>query len=464
MIFNHSLRLRLLVLILLPLLIVATLAVGWQYRQSTASSDDVFDQKLSIIALAIYRDLIVTQGENLSANTKRLFEEASGASFFYHVSGPDGGFVNGYSPPPRATERTVNDKDILQLFDSTHRGKEVKVVQLRQIGTVDRLTGQVVVTVWQNTAERVAFAQRLAFRGATIALLLIGTVAFVVFFGIRVGLRPLGSLEKALIKRSSSDLSPIMRRVPAEVRHIVMLLNSLFKEVTNTQAQKDNFISNAAHQLRNPIAALTSMAQVARDAKNLTQARARIDSLLSASEDLARLTEQMLSYERLQHQNARKEDVKLAPYLQQIATTMVHKYRNSQVELSFDLLADETMMKLDPVMIEQAIANLVDNAMRHGGPTLSEIRLSADCTSNASSEQTLQIRIANNGVTIKADDASALFERFVQGEEGKGSGLGLAIVQQIARQHEGNVHYECISIAGEDWPVFIITLPLSNKS
>ena len=106
MLFATSLRLRLLVLILLPLMVVASLAIGWQYRQSSQSAEAVFDQKLSILALAVFRDLLATQGENLSPSTKALFEEASGATFFYHVSGPDGGFVNGYSPPPIAPDAT----------------------------------------------------------------------------------------------------------------------------------------------------------------------------------------------------------------------------------------------------------------------------------------------------------------------------------------------------------------------
>ena len=453
MTFHNSLRFRLLVLILSPLLIVATLAVGWQYRGSTASSEAVFDQKLSIIALAIYRDLIVTQGENLSANTKTFFEEASGSSFFYHVSGPDGGFVNGYSPPPRANETELVDDDILRFFDSTHRGQDVSVVQLRQIGTVDRLTGQVIVTVWQNKSERMTFAQGLAFRGAVIAVLLIGTVAIVVFFGIRLGLSPLGNLEDALKKRSSSDLSPIMRRVPQEVRHIVMVLNSLFQEVTKTQSQKDNFISNAAHQLRNPIAALTSMAQVAYDAKTLKEARARITSLMSASQDLAHLTEQMLSFERLQHQNASKECVLLSDYIQGVATRIVEKYMHKQIEISFALDTGATQTMLDPIMLEQAVTNLVDNAVRHGGDTLDEIAVSA-----AIDQENLVITIANNGLLINAKDVDRLFERFIQGDEGKGSGLGLSIVQQVAQQHDGSVHYQ----VDKHWPTFIITIPLET--
>ena len=105
MLMKTSLRLRLLVLILVPLLVAAALGQAWQYRKSAQLAENVFDQKLSIMALAIYRDLFVTNGEQLSPATKELFEEASDSQFFYHVRGPDGGFVTGYSPPPLRPRR-----------------------------------------------------------------------------------------------------------------------------------------------------------------------------------------------------------------------------------------------------------------------------------------------------------------------------------------------------------------------
>ena len=77
MLMKTSLRLRLLVLILVPLLVAAALGQAWQYRKSAQLAENVFDQKLSIMALAIYRDLFVTNGEQLSPATKALFEEAS---------------------------------------------------------------------------------------------------------------------------------------------------------------------------------------------------------------------------------------------------------------------------------------------------------------------------------------------------------------------------------------------------
>ena len=141
MLLRTSLRLRLLVLILVPLFVAAALGLTWQYRKSAQLAEDVFDQKLSIMALAIYRDLLVTNGERLSPSTKALFEEAADSQFFYHVRGPDGGFITGYSPPPlRPRERELALNTPI-LFTSVHRGQPVQVVQLMERAKIDGLEG-----------------------------------------------------------------------------------------------------------------------------------------------------------------------------------------------------------------------------------------------------------------------------------------------------------------------------------
>ena len=91
-----------------------------------------------------------------------------------------------------------------------------------------------------------------------------------------------------------------MRTVPHEVRHIVDRLNHLFAEVTEAQAEKDKFISDAAHQLRNPIAAMTSMAEVAQYYQDAARCQSADDKPAAAARISLYLTEQM-SYERLQH-------------------------------------------------------------------------------------------------------------------------------------------------------------------
>ncbi|MCE2516630.1 MAG: sensor histidine kinase [Alphaproteobacteria bacterium] len=456
MLFAGSLRLRLLTLILMPLTVVALLVVTWQYRQSTASAEHILDQKLSVIALAIFRDLLATEGDILSPATKALFEEASGARFFYHVSGPDGSFINGYSPPPVKPDATAITGNELVFFQSSHRGRPVKVVQLREQARISHMKGQVIVSVWLDLDERDAFAHQLARQGGVIAVMLVLTACAVVFFGIRIGLRPLNALESAIGRRTSADLSPIMRVVPKEVRQIVERINNLFGEVTQSQQQKDRFISNAAHQLRNPVAGLTSMAQVAHDAADIRTARKRLQELITASRGLSRLTEQMLSYERIRHHRLNTTAMRLDRFLENVGAELAPAVINRGVGFSLSLHARATRIKGDAPLMTQVFANLVDNALKYGGDELSEITIRS-----SRAHGILTISVCNNGAAIAPQHISRIFERFEQGQESDGAGLGLAIVHEIAQQHGCEVRHETRADGAVNWCCFMIDFPPS---
>ena len=439
MFLRTSLRIRLLVLILVPVFLAASIGVAWQYRNSSQLAEEVFDQKLSIMALAIYRDLLVTNGERLSPATKALFEDAADSQFFYHVRGPDGGFITGYSPPPLRPldlDLTLNTPT---LFTSIHRGQPVQVVQLMERAIIDGLEGPVQVSVWQDLQQRQALAADLAFQSGLTALLLISTVCLVVVFGIRIGLKPLSSVEQAISIRSSTDLRPIKRNVPVEVSHIVRRLNKLFRDVTEEQASRDRFISNAAHQLRNPIAAIQSLAEVAQDAPNLSEAQQRNGELVTASRSLVRLTEQLLSYERIRNSPVNKQIHEFDEFISRILSAQISKVVNSKVELSFSGKCENTVIEIDSLLIEQAVLNIIDNALVHGGNKLKKI-----IVSTKNNKGYVCLSVCNDGLSIPASSRRHLFERFEQGQPSakqsrEGAGLGLAIVKEICTLHQADI-------------------------
>ena len=454
MLFLSSLRLRLLTLILVPLLVVSAGAMTWQYRQSAQSAQIVFEQKLSIMALAIFRDLLATDGENLSPVTRALFEEASGDRFFYHVKGPDGSFVTGYSPPPRRPPAVMLGSKQPVFFQSTHRGKPVQVAQLLERAEIDGLGGDVIVSVWQDLEQRSRFTAGLLIQGMVIAGLLLLTACLVVVFGIRIGLRPLESIEQAILRRSGTELGPIRRQVPVEVRQIVQRLNALFAEVTTAQEEKDRFISNAAHQLRNPIAGIQSLAEVTQDARTLAEARQRNGELIEASRHLAHLTEQLLSYERLHNISARLEPLGLDRFLEDVARGLADRILDAGLDFAFDPQSGDAEIMADRVLLEQALVNIIDNALRHGGAAMTMIQISSH-RGRDRDRDTLQVRITNDGNPIPEAMRDRLFERFEQGESpaAGGAGLGLAIVSEICVMHGGGVEVDAEATG------FVIRLP-----
>ena len=325
---SSSLRFRLFVLIMLPLLIVACAAIYWRFEEARKTAADIFDRQLIMICLAVSRDVSYSGGDSLSPTTMNLFEDAAGSPIFYHVYGPDGSFVTGYSSPPVRKVETDMRQNVPQVFDALHLGRAVRAVRLIESVEISGISGASVVTVWQELEPRQNFARDLALKAAMVMALLILTVAGVVIFGIRLGLRPLGQLEEAIRKRNPSDIRPIERQVPFEAEGIVSRLNVLFSQLTQAQEVSDRLISNAAHQLRNPVAAIHSMAQATLAAKSLPDSKDRALQLVDETRRAVRMTNQMLSLEQLRGRNPKfsSNDINKVIKLPVISTLIITNF------------------------------------------------------------------------------------------------------------------------------------------
>ena len=124
-------------------------------------------------------------------------------------------------------------------FDAVSRGRDVRVLRLQYVTQIAGFSGPFVVTVWQDNAQRQAFVQAQVLRALGVIAALLGATAVVVWFGVRLGLKPLLDLEDAISRRSPADLSPIRRRVPDEVQGLVTRINRLFGQVSASMVAGD---------------------------------------------------------------------------------------------------------------------------------------------------------------------------------------------------------------------------------
>ena len=144
-------------------------------------------------------------------------------------------------------------------------------------------------------AVRASFVRDVVTRSFAVIALLVFSVAMVVWFGVNLGLRPLLDLEDAIRRRSPSELEPIRRPVPGEIRGLVSTLNSLLDRVSRRISSKDEFIANAAHQLRNPVAGVLALAESVEHAPDIASMRKRSRELVEAAKETSRLTNQARS-------------------------------------------------------------------------------------------------------------------------------------------------------------------------
>lgn len=436
MINGLSLRKRLTAIILIPLMVVVGWLSAWALRDAQIQAADRFDRSLLITALGISRDTAFSGGNALSEESRDLMRNTSGGRVFYHVYAPDGVFITGYATPPPDPNPPVDDAETYNFYNAVYWGRDVRAVRFTDTMTIDRVSGPFTFTVWQHTSVRDGFVTNMLRRTGVVLITILVSVALIVWFGIKLGLAPLVDLEDAIQKRSVEDLSHIRRPIPSEVQGIVSRLNSLFGELGNALQAREEMISNAAHQLRNPIAGIVALAEAVRAAKSLQDSNTRSQDLLVAAHHASSLTNDLLTLERAQSVRTPQgySPLDLGRVLEKIGDTIRARADAAGATAKISVAAAPCFVRVDPTLFEEAIHNLVGNACAHAGPGFSSLTLAL----NAEGDRAI-VTVSDNGKGIEEADYAAALERFSQVEPSTGSGLGLPIARVVAERAGGRL-------------------------
>ncbi|NTZ45284.1 two-component system sensor histidine kinase QseC [Lelliottia aquatilis] len=244
-------------------------------------------------------------------------------------------------------------------------------------------------------------------------------------------LRPLKNLALALRQRSPDATDRLgTEGLPTEVRPLLDALNHLFERTQEMMTRERRFTSDAAHELRSPLAALKVQTDVAQLSMDDPQAQEKALKQLHAGIDRAsRLVDQLLTLSRLDSlENLDDiEPINLADLLQSAVMDIYHPAQQAGIELRLNINAPQVVRSGQPLLLSLLVRNLLDNAVRYS-PHGSQVDVTLDAQS---------FTVRDNGPGISAADLARLGERFYRppGQEQTGSGLGLSIVQRIATLH-----------------------------
>jgi two-component system sensor histidine kinase TctE len=259
------------------------------------------------------------------------------------------------------------------------------------------------------------------------AILFLITIVLV-WAGIRQALAPLVALRAEIGRRSHRDLRPLdPASAPEELRPIVAEVNHLFGRLDQAIASQRNFVADAAHQLRTPVAGLLAQLEAERSTGDN-------EALLATTRRLARLVAQLLALSRAEPgANPAREDFDLAALIRDAANDWLPLAFRRDMEVRFDLA--ETWLTGSPHAFREMLANLVDNAIRYG-------RVGGNIVVRCYSDgEATVMQVDDDGPGIPAEEREKVFERFYRpaGTSAEGCGLGLAIVEALARQHGAKV-------------------------
>jgi two-component system sensor histidine kinase TctE len=435
----RSLRSRLFLMIVLPLIVVAALAAVVRQMIAEQTSEQLYDNTLHAVALTISRDVVLSEGDILAEELLDSLVYVLGDPIYYHVTGPDGRFVTGYSNPPEPLEEIAPPTNRPQFYDGVYHGDPVRALVFREFISEPEFGGWVTVRVWQTIRQREAHSLWLVgLSGAMMAALILSAGA-VVWFGINHGLRPLLELREAVARRSPDDLGPIRRPVPREVGSLVAAMNALFERLSGAFAERDAFISDAAHQLRNPIAGIQAQAEAAESAPDDAELRDRVANVAEAARRTSRLTQQLLSLEKARGRalGGGDAEIDLDGLAAEVAKIHAPGALRRGVTLSFEVEGERSPIRGDAVMLSEALDNLVDNALRYGCREGGEVAVRVDYEPDRA-----RLVVEDQGPGVPADQRERIFQRFHRAvEDGSdGCGLGLPIVREVAERHGGSLH------------------------
>lgn len=431
-----SLRTRLILIILTPLMLIS-MGLGYlAFKDAQDRANDRFDRSLLSTVLAISRDTALSGGDALSMSTRDLLRDTSGGPVFYHVYAPNGFYVTGYATPPVPPDPAALQGQRQVYFYATYRGNPVRVLRFVDAMSINGLRGDFTFTVWQDTAIRDRFMRDSTSRTFGMIAVIVAALALIVWFGVRLGLRPLLDLQDAIAQRSAQELHSIQRPVPAEVRGIVSTLNGLLAELSTTFRTKDEFISSAAHQLRNPIAGVLAMSEAVQSATTMKDVQDRTDVLIGAARRASALANNLLAFERAKTPKKVSDFpiVPVNPVLRDIIASLLDRATDQGVSLVFDASETEGTVQADPVLLREGFLNLLDNALNHGGKSLSAIHIETSVT-----DADVRIKISDNGVGIAPEKVATAVARFGQVSQSDGTGLGLPISMAVAESFGGEM-------------------------
>jgi signal transduction histidine kinase len=254
---------------------------------------------------------------------------------------------------------------------------------------------------------------------------------------LRRGLAPLSFAASEVTARNVETLHPIsLASHPPELHLLVSAINDLMARLGSALALQRNFVADAAHELRTPIAALRLQLQLLERADTELQRRSALAELGAGIARAQHLVEQLLQLSRLgpEAPALQRQPVALA----QLVRTAVGHFSARAEQQRVDLGAvtgEDVVIGGDVQQLTILLNNLIDNALRHT-PAGGQVDVTA-CRENGKP----CLRVTDSGPGIAPSERLRVFDRFYRSADGSsgGSGLGLAIVKAVAERHGAEV-------------------------
>jgi len=410
------------------ILAVVLFAIVFNFaRQIGAESQD---RILAASAAAILESSQVVAGEvlvDIPYSAFTMLENSSDDRVFYRIT-QDGVWLTGYEDLPEAGEGF----ETVVFRDETLR----IATQSRRLSAPGAAT-EIAVTVGQTRDAQAQVLARISRMALILGLSFFAASALLAVLAGQATAASLHRLAGSVSRRGPDDLRPVIAEVPSEMRPLVTSLNSLISRLSGALNRTEEFIAEAAHRVRTPLATVRAHAENTLRRVDKEENRTSLREMIRAIDESSRAAGQLLDHAMV---SLRADQLELSPVnLAALVRELVE--RLSPVADLKDMvfqtdLTETAPLNGDPILLQNAVRNILDNAIKYA-PSDTPVFVELVQKNGA-----IVLTVTDNGIGFPSTGAETLTGRFARGENASavvGSGLGLTIAEEVARAHGGQL-------------------------
>ncbi|WP_425044737.1 sensor histidine kinase N-terminal domain-containing protein [Primorskyibacter sp. S87] len=412
--------------------ILFLLVQSFALRLSEESQDNILAASVTSILDAVS----VQEGElvlDLPYSAFSMLGNLSDDRVFYAIR-ENGTFLTGYEDLPEVSNPSPEEA---RFITAQYQNEEVRVVSAARQLFVDGRLVMLSASVGQTRQAQAITLKRISRNAGALGIGFFLSTALLAYFAGRAAIAPLERLTASVTRRGPQDLRPVAAPVPREMAPLVSALNGFMERLKTSLARSEDFIAEAAHRVRTPLATVrtqaeTTLMRVDRD-ENRTSLREMIRAIDESSRAAGQLLDHAMVSFRADHLEAEEID------LSQLAADMVHRLGPlaDLRDISMFLDAPDPVRSTgDPILIQNALRNLLDNAIKYSQAE-GEVAVSVRAKNGLAC-----VEVRDQGIGFPEKGAEALTGRFIRGsnvETVVGSGLGLTIADEVVGAHGGSL-------------------------
>lgn len=361
-----------------------------------------------------------------------MLNTASDDKIFYAIF-QNGKFLSGYEDLETLTSQTA----LQPLLETTrYRNETVRLIRQSRTLVGDPTPTEIQIILAQTQDSLAETLSEISRNALAFGVGFFSLAAALSFWASSATIGQLKKLSDSVTRRGPQDLSPFEKPVPAEMSPLVGSLNSLMARLDQSLRQSEDFIAEAAHRLRTPLATVRSYAEATLQRVEKEENRKAMRSMVKAIDESSRAAGQLLDHAMITFRadNLIRQEIDLVELVEEQVLRLTPIADMKDIAL-VRTGAQQLLYQGDPILIQNAVRNLIDNALKYAPP---ETSVEIDIRS----ENQPTITVSDHGEGFPNSELGILTTRFARGQNAEGtvgSGLGLTIAQEVALAHGGDL-------------------------